>query len=65
MISDPVNPYYNYRKDRLNHSVSLSLSCIVKGSILFRRGNAKCKLCKIDAKQSGIRYNKHKLLHII
>ncbi len=48
--------------------VSLSLPYIVKRPILSRQGNAKWKLCKSDAKPSGIRYdkqNKHQLLHII
>ncbi len=37
-----------YRKDWLNYLVPLSLSYIVKRSILFGRGNAKCNLCKSD-----------------
>jgi hypothetical protein len=55
-----------YCKDRLNHSVFLSLSHIVKWSIFFGQGNAKFKLCKSNAKQSGISYNKQnkdQLLH--
>ncbi len=42
--------YSLYRKDRLNHLVSLSLSYIVKRSILFGQGNIKCKLCEIETK---------------
>ncbi len=44
-----------YRKDKLNHLVSLSMSYIVKRYILFGRGNEKWKLCKSDAKWSGFR----------
>jgi len=58
----------DFHKYRLNHPVSLSLSYDLKRSILFGPGNAKCKLCKSDAKQSGVRYNKqnkHQLLHRI
>jgi len=46
----------------------MSPSYIVKQFILFGWGNAKWKLCKNDAKQSGVRYdkqNKHQLLYTI
>jgi len=76
MIEKRTIPHYypgpwawrDYRKDRLNHLISLSPSYIVKWSILFGQENAKFKLCKSDAKQSGVRYNKqnkHQLLHRI
>jgi len=71
LLSIPRNVKYTnnkYHKDRLNQFVSLSSSFIVKGSILFGQGDAKCKLCKSHAKWSGVRYNKqnkHQLLHRI
>jgi len=59
----------NYRALKIDSIIwSFCLRHIVKRSILFGRGNAKQKLCKIKAKQSGVRYNKqnkHQLLHRI
>jgi len=61
--------YNLYCKDRLNHSVFLSLSCMYKRSIFLGREETWHKLCKSNAKlRSGIRdleRNKHQLLHRI